>query len=295
MTLEQIKILAAVVDYGSVKKAAEILHKTQPALSMSIQKLENELGFLLLDRSQYRLCLTEHGALFFRQARSLLNDANQLRVLGKRLAQGYEAKYRICYDEGCVDANIDQCLTQLFNQYPSTEFLINSGSRFNAINQVKQQSVELGIGPWFHIFQATGQYDSFAIGQLELVIVAAPSLFAQGLVTHSRDLAQYCCLSLKESNFEFDSEHLNIVEGSQLIKTDDLAMLTRLVVAGAGWAMMSRKACQHLLDSGVLFEVLLDDYDDAICVEIRVFRNKNREHGAVATSLWQLLQNLHAQ
>ena len=43
MTLEQIKILAAVVEQGSVKKAAEIMHKTQPALSMSIQKLENEL------------------------------------------------------------------------------------------------------------------------------------------------------------------------------------------------------------------------------------------------------------
>ncbi|MDP5214175.1 LysR family transcriptional regulator [Pseudoalteromonas tunicata] len=65
MTLEQIRILAAVVECGSLKKAAEQLHKTQPALSMAMQKLEAELGFLLLDRQHYRLSLTPHGAIFF--------------------------------------------------------------------------------------------------------------------------------------------------------------------------------------------------------------------------------------
>ncbi|ATC97139.1 LysR family transcriptional regulator [Pseudoalteromonas tunicata] len=293
MTLEQIRILAAVVECGSLKKAAEQLHKTQPALSMAMQKLEAELGFLLLDRQHYRLSLTPHGAIFFRQARTLLTEANQLQVLGKSLAKGYEAKYRICYDEGCVNTEVDACLSTLFNHYPSTEFLINSGSRFNAINQVKEQSVELGIGPWFHIFQATGQYESFPIGELALVLVASEALFQPDKVNYSADLKKYSCITLKESNFEFDSEQLNIVQGSQLIKTDDLAMLSRLVISGAGWAMMSRNSCQHLIDSGRVFEINLNDYVETIKVEIRVFRKKQREHGPVANKIWALLQNLN--
>lgn len=293
MTLEQIRILAAVVECGSLKKAAEQLHKTQPALSMAMQKLENELGFLLLDRAQYRLSLTPHGAVFFRQARALLTEANQLRVLGKSLAKGYEAKYRICYDAGCVNSDVDECLSRLFSEYPSTEFLINSGSRFSAINQVKEQSVELGIGPWFHVFQATGQYESFPIGELALVLVASNTLFQPEEVKYSSDLKKYSCITLTETSFEFDSEQLNIVQGSQLIKTDDLAMLSRLVMSGAGWAMMSRNACQHLIDSGRLFEVNLNDYVETITVEIRVFRKKQREHGPVANKIWSLLQDLN--
>lgn len=293
MTLEQIRILAAVVEYGSLKKAAEILHKTQPALSMAMQKLEAELGFLLLDRGQYRLTLTPHGAIFFRQARSWLAEANQLKVLGKSLAKGYEAKYRICYDEASVNSEVDDCLSILFKHYPSTEFLINSGSRFNAINQVKEQSVELGIGPWFHIFQATGQYESFPIGEIDLVLVASPTLFSPKEVHCSNDLKNYSCITLKESSFEFDSEQLTIIQGSQLIKTDDLAMLSRLVMSGAGWAMMSRNACQPLIDSGRLFEISLNDYIETIKVEIRVFRKKQREHGPVANKIWSLLHVLN--
>ena len=45
MTLEQLKILSQIVKHGSLKAAATALHKTQPALSIAIKKLEEELVF----------------------------------------------------------------------------------------------------------------------------------------------------------------------------------------------------------------------------------------------------------
>ena len=64
MNLNQLTILDAIVQSSSLSQAAVTLHKTQPALTLAIKKLESELGFELLDRNQYRLCLTEKGRIF---------------------------------------------------------------------------------------------------------------------------------------------------------------------------------------------------------------------------------------
>ncbi len=97
MNLNQLIILDAIVQSSSLSQAALKLHKTQPALTLAIKKLESELGFELLDRSQYRLHLTEKGRIFYREARLLLNANSELSSLAKELALGNEANYKICY------------------------------------------------------------------------------------------------------------------------------------------------------------------------------------------------------
>ncbi len=56
-----------VVEKGSFSGAARELYLTQPALSKQISKLEEELGFALLDRSGYRPLLTPKGERFYRE------------------------------------------------------------------------------------------------------------------------------------------------------------------------------------------------------------------------------------
>ena len=63
MKLNQLQILDAIVQSASLSAAALKLHKTQPALTLAIKSLETKIGFALLDRSQYRLQLTENNAV----------------------------------------------------------------------------------------------------------------------------------------------------------------------------------------------------------------------------------------
>jgi DNA-binding transcriptional LysR family regulator len=60
------------VESGSFKAAAAKLHKTQPALSVAIRKLEDEFQLSLFDRSEYRPKLTAQGRVFHEQARESL-------------------------------------------------------------------------------------------------------------------------------------------------------------------------------------------------------------------------------
>ncbi len=51
MTFDQLKILVAIADHGSVLAAARALHRTQPTINVAMRKLEEELNLLLFDRS----------------------------------------------------------------------------------------------------------------------------------------------------------------------------------------------------------------------------------------------------
>ena len=64
MRIEQLEYLAAVTQHGSLRRASESLHLSQPALSEAISKLERELGVTLLDRRRT-------GARISRQGRDL--------------------------------------------------------------------------------------------------------------------------------------------------------------------------------------------------------------------------------
>ena len=78
MTLDQLKILVAIADRGSVLGAARSLHRTQPTLSVLLQKLEEELGVQLLDRSSYRAMLTPAGWQLYKKAKGVLAQVDDL-------------------------------------------------------------------------------------------------------------------------------------------------------------------------------------------------------------------------
>ena len=70
--------LVAFASCGTLSSAAEQLHISQPALSRSMQRLEEELGVKLFDRQKSRLSLNKNGELAVRYARSLLMQENSM-------------------------------------------------------------------------------------------------------------------------------------------------------------------------------------------------------------------------
>ena len=70
--------LVAFADCGTLSGAAEKLHISQPALSRSMQRLEEELGVTLFERQRSRLTLNDMGELAVRYARNLLLQENAM-------------------------------------------------------------------------------------------------------------------------------------------------------------------------------------------------------------------------
>ena len=68
MEIRTLRYFLAIVQEGSITKAAEMLHITQPTLSRQMMDLEQELGTVLLIRGKRSVTLTEDGLLFKQQA-----------------------------------------------------------------------------------------------------------------------------------------------------------------------------------------------------------------------------------
>ena len=95
MELRQLRYFVAVAEQGNISRAAKKIFLTQPALSRQIKALEDEIGQCLLQRQAHSIRLTPAGEALLREARELLQHAEQLleRVRsagrGPRLRIGY--------------------------------------------------------------------------------------------------------------------------------------------------------------------------------------------------------------
>lgn len=81
MNLQQLEYIIAVDNYRHFSKAAEATYVTQPTLSMMIQKLEEELGTKIFDRSQLPVQPTEIGERIIDQARIAIAQVNHIKEI----------------------------------------------------------------------------------------------------------------------------------------------------------------------------------------------------------------------
>ncbi|MEZ5665885.1 MAG: LysR substrate-binding domain-containing protein [Alphaproteobacteria bacterium] len=86
MTLRELQYLVAVADLGHFGRAAEACHVSQPTLSAQLRKLEETLGFALVERTSRAVHVTPLGAQVVARARRMLAEAEAIRGLARRAA-----------------------------------------------------------------------------------------------------------------------------------------------------------------------------------------------------------------
>ena len=95
MTTQQLEYILAVDQCRHFAKAAEFCRVTQPTLSMMIQKLEDELGIKLFDRSVQPVKPTAAGVKVIAQARSVLHQAALIKDIVKEEEQSLKGAFRL--------------------------------------------------------------------------------------------------------------------------------------------------------------------------------------------------------
>ncbi len=145
MEIRVINYFLTIVREGSINKAAEVLHITQPTLSRQIANLEEELGVKLFDRSGRSLSLTDEGILFRRRAEEILalvhRTENEL-ALHDTLVEGEVAI-------GCGElAAMDQLavmMNSFRDRYPKVKFSILTASADSVKEQMDHGLLDIGI------------------------------------------------------------------------------------------------------------------------------------------------------
>ena len=84
MTLTELRYLVALSEAGHFRKAADACNVSQPTLSIAIKKLEEELGIALFERARHKVSPTPTGEQVIAQARTVLQEANNLVSLAEQ-------------------------------------------------------------------------------------------------------------------------------------------------------------------------------------------------------------------
>ncbi len=84
MTLNELKFIAALAKARNFRKAAEVCFVSQPALSLAVKKLEDELGVLLFERSRNDVTMTAVGELVVEQATRVIEEAKRVKEIAKQ-------------------------------------------------------------------------------------------------------------------------------------------------------------------------------------------------------------------
>ncbi len=127
MTLVQLRHLISLAQSGSFTRSAEALFLTQPALSRSIQALEEELGQPLFDRVGRRSVLTPFGVDALRRARQLVFDADELANSGLQMRAGRSGTVRIGLGSGPGAMLMTPLLKTMATSHPALHIEVARG------------------------------------------------------------------------------------------------------------------------------------------------------------------------
>lgn len=139
-SLRQLEYLVAVAETRHFRRAAELVHTTQPTLSEQIKALEERLGTQLVERSTARVVLTPTGAQVVEIARRMLKDAREIRSLAASAGKELNGLLRLGLPPTIGPYLMQRAAPKLHRAYPGLRLYVRE-----EVPQLLPRSLEEGV------------------------------------------------------------------------------------------------------------------------------------------------------
>jgi len=171
MELRQLEHFLAVVEEGTFTRAAERVSLTQPAVSLSIKKLEEEIGGPLFARDVHDLSLTEAGRVLADYARRMIRLRDDATREMARLGSMAAGSLKIAAHEAAAVYLLPVALRTYVQRFPDIKVGIYRSRLEEIPRQVMDRQVDLGFvkdAPTFHELQCVDVHTD------EMICIASP-------------------------------------------------------------------------------------------------------------------------
>lgn len=145
MTLVQLEYIIAVDNYRHFANAAEKCYVTQPSLSMQVQKLEEELGVKLFDRSKQPVVPTAAGAAIIEQARKVLAESHVLQEIAGEHKGIVTGTLHIGIIPTLAPYLLPLFIRQFLKKFPLLKLVVTELTTENIIRQLREGRIDAGI------------------------------------------------------------------------------------------------------------------------------------------------------
>lgn len=148
MDLRHLRYFLAVAEEGHFGRAAQRLHIVQPALSMQIKALEEELGGPLFVRTSRKVELTEAGLLLQTEARRTLEQAEHTRLTVQRSIRGETGHVRVGFAGNAVfSGRLTNDLRAFRRTYPDADLVVSEVAPLLQADAILAGQLDVGYTP----------------------------------------------------------------------------------------------------------------------------------------------------
>ncbi len=140
--LRQFDVLAQEMHFG---RAAQRLFISQPALSASLQKLEEAFGVRLFDRDTRTVRLTPVGELMLRYSREVLNQVERTRGLSRALAEGRTGRVEIGFSGILFSPGLDEVILRYRQDHPQVQVHMREVTSQKQIELLEAGRLDAGL------------------------------------------------------------------------------------------------------------------------------------------------------
>lgn len=141
ITLEDLEQFTAFAQYGTLVKAAEVLHISQPTITRTMKNIEESFGVKIFERSKNRIQLNDTGKIAVEQAEKVLDAARQMMTV----VRDYDKSLRTIVVESCAPAPLWFVIPQLAKKYPAMTLTGSLAGIEEILRHIRQGTCHLGV------------------------------------------------------------------------------------------------------------------------------------------------------
>lgn len=251
MDINQLEVLIAVAREKSFSRAAEVLGRTQPAVSQAIRRLELEIGEKLFDRSSKDGTLTSSGEVLVDYARQMLNLRHAANTALREMKNLQNGKVTISANEHTVFYLLP-VIEEFRRQHPTIKIEVQRGVASRIPDQITAREAELGV---ISFKPSDASLRSVSVMNDELMLIVAPNHRLAGKQSVSvKELGQETFIAhnapspyrqkVIETFAKFDTKlHISV-------ELPSLEAIKRMVETGIGVALVPKLSAAAEVASG---------------------------------------------
>jgi DNA-binding transcriptional LysR family regulator len=283
LDLVQMETFLAVAEERSFSRAAARLHRTQPAVSQAIAKLEGELGEVLFERSSRDGTLTDAGEVLREYASKLLNLRNEATVALTELRELHSGRLNLAANEyTCL--YLLPLLDEFRRQNPRIKLAVQRTLASRISDEVLMHSVELGV---LSFRPDDTQVKSMVVYRDELAFVVNPrhplagagkvsirQLGGQNFIAHNIPSPQ------RQKVIQAFKRHKTPLQMG--VELPSLEAIKRFVEMGNGVALVPGLTVRTELESGALVRVQIPELQIERKLRLVYRKQASLSHAALA-------------
>lgn len=263
--LNQLKIFYTVASEGNISKAARKLFISQPAISMAVSKLEENLDVMLLKRSAKGVHLTYEGKILFEQLKTAFNaiDIGEQKIKNiKNLGVG---KIKIGASASLCKYILIPFLKEYIEENPHIKIVIECQSSAKSLELLENGKLDIAL-----VVQPENNTKSefLALGEFEDIFIANKTYIDNLILREKKNLTTNDILKkgnlmlLDEENLSrvFVDKYLkeNKIEAKGIIEVTNMDLLIDFAKIGMGISCVIKQFVNDDLKQGNITELMLE-------------------------------------